>query len=138
MKKSFKLTKEDIKQLVYGYGDCIATDKITVDGFPVRFMYREQPSNNMDSGWRFMAGFEDDADMNNPSNHSVYDVNTIANYDSAIIPYLDSPQGSVFEKPDDERDFVQVTNWEPPSDGLRSAPPVRLETLAKKTGEQHE
>lgn len=36
--------------------------------------------------------------MNNSSNFQVFAVNTIANYDQTIIPYLSSPVGSVFEK----------------------------------------
>lgn len=114
MTKNFKMKKEEIKQLVYGYGGCIASDMITVEGFPVRFMYREQPDNGLDSGWRFMAGFEDDAYMKKPDNHAVYNVNTIANYDPAIITFLDAPIGSVFERPDLNNDFVQITDWEPP------------------------
>lgn len=114
--KKFKLSKEQIRSLAEGYGGCIATDKITVDGLPVRFMYREPPDNDVDSGWRSMSGFESDDYMNDPENHSVYDVNTIANYDPSIIPLLDEPVGSAFEKPDDHEDFVRVEDWEPPQD----------------------
>ena len=37
---------------------CIATDRITVDGLPVGYMYREKPEEGdpferYDSGWRF-------------------------------------------------------------------------------------
>ncbi|HYF93085.1 MAG TPA: hypothetical protein VD969_12680 [Symbiobacteriaceae bacterium] len=46
MEKQFKLTKEQIRPLVTGLGGCIATDMITVQGFPVRFMYREQPATS--------------------------------------------------------------------------------------------
>ncbi len=40
---------------------CIATDRITVDGLPVGYMYREKPEEGnpfegYDSGWRFTAG----------------------------------------------------------------------------------
>lgn len=38
MGKKFKLSAGDIKPLVHGWGGCIATDKITVEGYPVRFM----------------------------------------------------------------------------------------------------
>jgi len=30
-------------------GGCVATDRITVEGYPVRFMYREEPDNEYDS-----------------------------------------------------------------------------------------
>jgi hypothetical protein len=46
-------------------------------------------------------------------NHGVYDVNTIANYDRSIIPYLSSPVGSVFEKVPGEKEFQAVTDWQP-------------------------
>jgi hypothetical protein len=113
MAKIFKLPKSQIKPLVVGYGGCIATDRITVDGMPVRFMYRQAPDNNFDSGWRFMSGFESDAYMDDPANHSVYDVNTIANYDPSIIPFLNAPAGSAFEKASESERFVLVTDWAP-------------------------
>lgn len=113
MSKNFKLRKEEIKPIATGHGGCIATDKITVEGYPVRFMYRENPDNDIDSGWRFMSGFENDEYMNTPSNHAAYDVNTIANYDPSIIPFLGSPIGSVYEKTTDSEIFVAVTDWAP-------------------------
>jgi hypothetical protein len=54
MTKQFKLLPDKIEPLATGDGACLATDKITVEGFPVRFMYREEPDNEIDSGWQFM------------------------------------------------------------------------------------
>jgi hypothetical protein len=54
--KKFKLTADQIKPLVTGRGACLATDKITVEGRRVGYMYRERPDNKLDSGWRFFAG----------------------------------------------------------------------------------
>ena len=34
--------------------------------------------------------------MAEANNHAMYDVNTIANYDSEIIPLLDAPIGSAY------------------------------------------
>ena len=117
MKKQFKLAADQIKPLVGGlYGGCIASDIITVEGYPVRFMYRESPSNDVDSGWRFMSGFENEQYMSNPDNLAFYNVNTIANYDPSIIPHLDSPIGSAFEKTAGTEQFVRISDWEPPVD----------------------
>src|SRR5690349_8329870 len=96
-KKPFRLRADEIRPLAIAYGGCIATDMITCEGRKVGFMYREATERDMDSGWRFMSGFESDEYMNEPGNHSVYDVNTIANYDPAIIPFLGAPVGSAFE-----------------------------------------
>lgn len=68
---------------------CIASDKITKDGWNVGYMYREVPTQGQpDSGWRFLKGDEDDEYMNNANNHHVFSLNTICNYDKGIIPYL--------------------------------------------------
>jgi len=111
--KQFLLNAEEIRPLATHRGACIATDMITLRGLPVRFMYRQQPDDKLDSGWRFMSGHEPQSYMDDPGNHAVYDVNTIANYDPSIIPFLDAPFGSVFEKAGAEADFVAVKDWEP-------------------------
>ena len=96
--KHFKLAPGDIKPLVSGHGYCFATDMITVDGHKIGYMYREAPDSADDSGWRFFAGTESEQYLADVANTSIYDVNTIANYDGEIIPLLDSPVGSAFER----------------------------------------
>ena len=63
---------------------------------PVGYMYRTRPHDELDSGWAFLAGDEEEAYMDDPNNLEIYDVNTIANYDPKIIPLLDAPVGSAF------------------------------------------
>lgn len=83
---------------------CMASDKITKEGFKVGYMYREQPDGESpDSGWRFMAGNEDDEYMNNPNNHHIFAINTICNYDKDIIPYLHSNIGSAYIRVDSNK-----------------------------------
>ena len=83
---------------------CMVSDKITKEGFKVGYMYREEPAvGNPDSGWRFMAGNEDDEYMANPGNHHIFAINTICNYDRDIIPYLHSATGSAYIRVDDHR-----------------------------------
>lgn len=96
--KNFKLKAEQIKPLAKGFGGCIATDMITVEGKSVGYMYRDEPNNPQDSDWCFMSGHESQEYMDKPSNHAIYDVNTIANYDPEIIPFLNAPIGSAFER----------------------------------------
>lgn len=108
MKKNYRLSADEIEPIVEGMGACFATDMITVEGKPVRFMYREHPDNEIDSGWRFMSGYESDEYMENPDNHGIYDVNTIANYDPTIVPFLDAEVGLAFEKVPGAEDFVLV------------------------------
>jgi hypothetical protein len=113
--KRFKIAGVDIKQLVAGYGGCFATDMITVEGRKVGYMYREPPDFAEDSGWRFFSGKESEEYLEDVGHTGVYDVNTIANYDSAIIPLLDAPVGSAFERRGLFRKFVAVP-FEPPAE----------------------
>jgi hypothetical protein len=120
--KKYALRADQIKRLVEDRGGCIATDMITVEGLKVGYMYRHEPHNDLDSGWVFTAGRESPAYMDETSNHGVYDVNTIANYDPDIIPFLDAPIGSAFERQGRAGRFVQVEGepWEP---GTKPAAP---------------
>lgn len=94
--KQFRLSADEIKDLISPMGGCMATDRILVDGAPVGYMFRETPSESMSSGWTFMAGDEDQSYADDPNNWAIYEVNTICNYDPAIIPYLESEVGSAF------------------------------------------
>lgn len=96
MTKRFKLTADQIQPLAFGLGGAIASDRITVDGQPVGYMYRSEPRDTFDSGWTFLAGDEDEAYLDEARNQNIYDVNTIANYDPDIIPLLIAPVGSAF------------------------------------------
>lgn len=106
----FKLKAHEITSLAPGRGSCIATDMITVQGDKVGSMYREDPDpeNAADSGWHFFSGTEDDEYANDPSNLQIYDVNTIANYDPEIIPFLDAAAPSAFARDDETGQLVEV------------------------------
>lgn len=100
-KKKDEYIKIKVEKLIdwnEGNGEgCIVSDRITKEGFKVGYMYRENPSEgNPDSGWRFLAGNEDEVYMNDSDNHHVFALNTICNYDRDIIPYLKSVIGSAY------------------------------------------
>jgi hypothetical protein len=124
-RKEFALRPDQIRPLADGRGGCIASDMITVEGRKVWYMYRDEPLNDRDSGWCFTAGRESRTYMDDPANCGVYDVNTIANYDPDIIPFLDAPAGSAFERQGPSRRFVQVEGepWEPGTKPAKKWPP---------------
>ena len=76
---------------------CIVSDRITREGFRVGYLYREPPmAGRPDSGWRFLAGNEEEAYLNDPRNHHVFTLNTVCNYDRDILPFLHAKIGSAF------------------------------------------
>ncbi|WP_218012464.1 DUF2185 domain-containing protein [Bacillus sp. AFS041924] len=113
IEKNFYISKDKIKRLINSNEGCIASDRITVDGCKVGFMYREEPyqNGNPDSGWRFLAGDESDEYMINSDNHSVYQLNTICNFDHDIIPLLNSAPGTAYIR-DENDELVLDDEWE--------------------------
>lgn len=112
--KDFKLKADQIKPIATGYGACFATNMITIEGKRINFMYREKPYNDNDSGWKFFSGFEDEDYINNLKNTQIFDVNTIANYDKDIIPFLNSPINTAFERNQVTGKFEQVFDFDFP------------------------
>jgi hypothetical protein len=96
--KNFKLRADQIRPLIPPMGGCFATDRITVDGMPVGYMYREAADFAEDSGWRFFAGDETEEYLEATEHTGIYEVNTICNHDPEIIPHLDTTAGGAFER----------------------------------------
>ncbi|QZA27273.1 DUF2185 domain-containing protein [Mycolicibacterium senegalense] len=90
MTKNFWLPPDKIVNGLAPNYACYASDRIMVEGAPVGYMYRDG------EGWNFLAGDEDQDYVDDPANLGLYSLNTLANYDRAIIDYLDAPPGAAF------------------------------------------
>lgn len=110
--KKWAIPKSSLENILQwsGADGCYATDKIMLDNKPVGFMYRENPDNEYDSGWRFMAGDETEEYMNNPDNMGIYRLNTLCNYDVDITDFLDSPVGTAYYR-NKRGEFVKNENF---------------------------
>lgn len=116
--KEYKLWAPELKLFLpqwEGPDGCFATDHITVLGKPVGWCYREEPApGRPDSGWRFFSGEEDDDYVNDLAHTEVYTLNTICNYDPAILPLLTAPVGSAFARGADGQ--FHAERYTPPKD----------------------
>ncbi len=106
--KKYKLSGDANVDLVSNMGFCLASDKITIDGMQIGYMYREEPEEEMDSGWRFLSGTEEQEYVDNPENSGIFDVNTIANFDKAIVYYLKMPYGTEMERIEGTDKFQKI------------------------------
>ena len=107
MTQRYCIAPDKIRELVSPMGYCIASDRITVDGCKVGFMYREKREDSEDSGWRFLAGDETEEYLDNHMNFMMFEVNYIANIDSDIIPFLKHKIGSEYERDTKTGNFVR-------------------------------
>ena len=116
--RNYHVKAEDVKDLLPGWegaDGCIATNRITVEGYKVGYCYREKPDGGWDSGWRFTAGDESEAYMDDPNNAGIYKLNTICNDDPDIIPLLNTSAPCAFER-DENGMFQQIKDWKPDED----------------------
>ena len=116
--RDYHVKAEDVKPLLLdwkGADGCIASNRITVEGSKVGYCYREKPDGDWDSGWRFTAGDESEAYMDDPNNAGIYGLNTICNDDPDIIPLLNTPAPCAFER-DENGVFQQIKDWKPEQD----------------------
>lgn len=114
--KTLLLSPEELQPLLENWEGpdlCIASDRITVEGYEVGYCYRIAPNDKqLDSGWCFLAGDETEEYLTNQQYMSRYDLNTICNYDPDIIPLLNSAYGSAFYRDENGifQKCIEITN----------------------------
>jgi hypothetical protein len=124
--KRLRLRRDEIVKLVPAMGGCIATDRITVDGARVGSMARQTSCDEVDSGWLFLAGDESQEYLDDRAHLAVYEVNTIANYDRDIIPYLYALPGQRFDRDPDGGAFREARDSRPDAAAARLPPGVSV------------
>ncbi|MGF1578710.1 MAG: DUF2185 domain-containing protein [Gemmataceae bacterium] len=91
-------------------GACLASNKVTVDGLPVGYMYRVEPNAEDDTGWCFLSGTESREYMDNSDNHAIHNLATLASLNPDIIPFLDAPVGARYLRDPNTGEFVEIPN----------------------------
>lgn len=95
-------------------GHAIASRRIVREGRKVRWMYREEPAAEYDSGWRF---FCDEEDAGDEGAFGMFPVITVAEADPTIVPFLLREPPCAFERGDDYLPLVEVTDRSAGDDG---------------------
>lgn len=84
---------------------CFVTARVLYDGQRAACLYREEPEQEGDSGWRIMAGDEDQAYMDDEDHVFYVSLGAVLNKDDAFVHLLDAPVGSVFERSPETGEF---------------------------------
>ncbi len=80
----------------------------------VRFLYRERPDREEDSGWRMFTGHETDDYSNDAKNIRIVDVGFMLDRDPSLLQPLKEGTGAVFERSAKDEPWNRVTDWTPP------------------------
>ncbi|MDD3141422.1 MAG: DUF2185 domain-containing protein, partial [Lachnospiraceae bacterium] len=86
---------------------CIVSDRISVDGCKVGYMYRNESIDTLNSGWEFWEGNESEEYRMNWGNAESFSLKVLCNYAPDIVPYLNEPYGSIFRR-DESGKFQKV------------------------------
>ncbi|MDH0865086.1 DUF2185 domain-containing protein [Mitsuaria sp. GD03876] len=82
------------------------THRILRDGKAIRFLYREAPDDEQDSGWRFTAGDETDEYMDDANNIGYVSLGIVLSKDDSVLHLLDEGEGSAFKRDEASGCFV--------------------------------
>lgn len=75
---------------------CFVTKRVLEDGVKVGYLYREEPDEERDSGWRITANDESDEYMSDASNIAFISLGVVLSRDDSFRDLLDAPSGSAF------------------------------------------
>lgn len=85
---------------------CFVTRRVLYDEQKVTSLYREEPDQPNDSGWRILAGDETEDYMDDTENVFYVSLGAVLNRDDRFVHLLDLPVGSVFEFDEASGKFV--------------------------------
>lgn len=104
-----------IEERYFGYFAKFAfvSKRVFEEGHCVRFLYREAPDEERDSGWRAFAGGETAEYNDQPGNVLLVPLRELLERDRGLEEIFRQPEGSVFERTECNGEFVAVTDWKP-------------------------
>ena len=92
---------------------CFVTSRVLYDGERIGRLWREEPEQENDSGWRIIAGDETQEYMDDSDNVAYVSLGAVLNRDDSVLSLLDAPVGSSFERAPGGEGFVSVEDEEP-------------------------
>jgi len=75
---------------------CFVTRRVLYDGLPAGYLYRENPDQENDSGWRIMANDESEDYMDDPDNIFYVSLGAVLSRDDSFRELLEAPVGSTY------------------------------------------
>ena len=99
-----------MKKYVENAGSCIVTKSLLNGESNFRWLFREEPLDNIDTGWLAFGDSDNDEYVNDPKNLSVVDLNTLINIEPTILNVYEMPVGTdlIFIEEDGDKYFINA------------------------------
>ena len=82
--------------------------KMALEADHIGYCYREVPETNIDSGWRFLYGNEDEEYLDDPSVSLAVYPEDMLSINPALDTILSAPVGLEFEWDDEQQMYVEL------------------------------
>ncbi len=87
---------------------------VATDRQKVRWMYREEPTEPADSGWRFFSGDEAENFSEDPENFEFHPLDFVTEIDPSVAAHLERAAPVAFERERADGEFTEVLDVEIP------------------------
>ena len=111
-----------MKKYVENAGSCIVTKSLLNGESNFRWLFREEPLDNIDTGWMAFGDSDNDDYVNDPKNLTVVDLNTLINIEPTILNVYEMPVGTdlIFIEEDGEKYFINAKTNEQIKEKVKS------------------
>ncbi|KRE61932.1 immunity protein Imm33 domain-containing protein [Paenibacillus sp. Soil750] len=105
------IPKGDPRWLDSGEKMALVSNKCLEEGACVRWLYRETPDQEEDSGWRLFEGTETDEYNSESSNIRIVNIYSLLDKDPSLITPLRGAPGTAFERENIYSRWIEVKDW---------------------------
>lgn len=105
------IPKDDPRWLDIGEKMALVSKKCMEEGGCVRWLYRETPDREEDSGWRLFEGTESDEYNSDSSNIRVVNIYSLLDKDPSLITPLRGVFGTAFERENIKSRWIEINDW---------------------------
>lgn len=88
---------------------CFVTKRVLNEGHKVGYLYREEPDEEKDSGWRITSNTETDEYMDDSNNVAYVSLGAVLSKDDSFVALLELPVGSAFIRDESTGEFVATS-----------------------------
>ena len=106
----FKKAEEKETLNTHNLGGCIITRSLFEGTSKLKWIFREEPVNPADNGWRALGDTDTEEYINIPENNLVVDFDRLVEIEPAVLAIYDMPVGTDLEYDSQRRIFIDSNN----------------------------